>query len=197
MIKNIVLDMGNVLMDYDPQVPLNAFVERETDRILINRELFCGSEWVLRDLGNITREEMFERVGKRVPLPLHEQLRRCVYEWQICMTPIQAAQDFCAYIRERGYGMYVLSNASSTFYEYFPRFSPLEYFDGVLVSSDIHMIKPDVKIYEYFLHKYGLKAEECLFIDDREDNIAGAKQAGMQGIVFKNDFHAIKEKFGL
>lgn len=197
MIRNIVLDMGNVLLDYNPRVPLEAFVEKEPDRALIEKELFGGPEWVQRDLGNITIEEMYESVRTRIPVHLHASLRRCAYEWEICMIPIEIAKEFCSYIRKKGYGMYVLSNASDTFYDYFSRFAPPEEFDGILVSSEVHRVKPNKEIYECFLEKFHLKAEECLFIDDRQDNVDGAIQAGMQGAVFQNDFDIIKEKYKL
>lgn len=189
--------MGNVLLDYNPKVPLDAFVENEEGRNIIRRELFEGPEWVRRDLGTISREEQFARVCERIPEYLHEQLKRCVYEWEICMVPIPGAGKFCADMKEKGYGLYVLSNASETFYEYFPDFMALEEFDGIVVSADIHIIKPDKKIYQYLLDKYELHPGECLFIDDRADNVEGAKSVGMHGVIFENNFEEIRRKFKL
>lgn len=57
------------------------------------------------------------------------------------------------------------------------------------------MTKPDIRIYEIFLRRFGLKPEECLFIDDREDNAEGARAAGMQAFVFRNDFEAVRAVF--
>ena len=71
----------------------------------------------------------------------------------------------------------MLSNASDLFYEYFPNLLPLDFFDGIFVSSDYKMLKPDEKIYRTFLAKYGLNAGECLFIDDRKENVSGAERA--------------------
>ena len=64
MIRNIVLDMGNVLLDYDPAVPLKKFLETEEDRKIIYRELFTGPEWTLGDLGNITVEGKFASISR-------------------------------------------------------------------------------------------------------------------------------------
>ena len=94
---------------------------------------------------------------------------------------------------EKGYGIFVLSNASDLFYEYFPRLLPLDFFDGVFVSSDYKMLKPDEVIYHTFLEKHGLKAEECLFIDDREENVSGAKAVGFNGCVFDGDYGKVME----
>lgn len=192
MIKNIVLDMGNVLLDYNPDICLNLFVPSEEDRRLIKRELFEGPEWIQGDLGYIADEELFTGVSLRVPERLHKELKQCVEQWDVCMLPIPGAKDFCEYAKEKGYRLYVLSNASNAFYRYFPRFAPLDYFAGIVVSCDIHMIKPDIRIYQYLLEKYGLLPEECFFIDDRTKNVEGARTAGLKGAVFHGDFEEMK-----
>lgn len=193
MIKNIVLDMGNVLLDYAPDVCLNLFVKEEKDRQLIKCELFQGPEWIEGDLGHIADEDRFAPVSLRVPERLHHELKQCVERWDICMLPIPGAKEFCEYARKNGYRLYVLSNASDAFYRYFPRFAPLDYFDGIVVSCDVHIIKPDVRIYRYLTERYSLVPEECFFIDDRADNVEGAKNAGMNGAVFHGDFDEIKK----
>lgn len=194
--KNIIFDMGNVLPTYDPEVCLKKIVEKEEDRALIRRELFEGPEWIQGDLGQLTDEERFYGVSKRVPERLHEELRRCTIEWDMCMQPVPQAREFCGYLKKRGFGIYVLSNASSSFYNYFPRFAPFDYFDGIVVSSDIHIIKPDIRIYQHLLKKYNLRADESFFIDDVEANIEGAREVGIDGAVFKGDFWGIGESMG-
>ncbi len=194
MIKNIIFDMGNVLLRYDPEVCLNRFVKREEDRALIRRELFEGPEWVQGDLGHITDEQRFDGVSRRVPQELHTELRQCAEQWHMCMEPVHGAKEFCAYAKEQGYRLYVLSNASSSFYQYFPRFAPFEYFDGLVVSCDIHIVKPDIRIYQYLLETYGLAPEECFFIDDMAANVEGARKAGISGAVFDGDFEEIRKK---
>lgn len=197
MIKNIILDMGNVLFDYNPQIPLNQYCETEEEREIIRRELFEGPEWVLRDLGNITEEEARGQIEKRIAKELYQSLRNCMERWTDSMLPIKEAQEFVEYIMKQGYKVYVLSNASDAFYDYFPRFRPIEDFDGIVVSADIHMIKPDEGIYRYLTDKYNLESEECLFIDDRKENVDTALQLGWQAEVFEGDFEKIKEKYQL
>lgn len=194
MIQNIVLDMGNVLLDYNPEVCLNKFLDSEEDRAVIRQELFQGPEWIQGDLGYLKDEERFTPVSARVPKRLHPKLKQCVEQWDMCMLPLPGAREFCADAKEKGFRLYVLSNASDAFYRYFPNFRPLDYFDGIVVSADVHIIKPDIRIYQYLMEKYSLKPEECFFIDDREDNVEGAKNAGMNGAVFRGDFEEIKEQ---
>lgn len=197
MIRNIILDMGNVLLRYDPEVPLDLYCETEAEKDAIRKELFEGEEWVQGDLGMITNGEKYEKIRMRIPESMHPALKRCVYEWSVCMQPIPGAFAFCEYARSKGYRLYVLSNASDEFYEYFPKFAPLDYFDGIVVSSDLHKIKPDTAIFEHLLETYHLTPEECLFLDDMEANVKGAGLTGMNGEVFSGDFEAVKEKYHL
>lgn len=191
MIRNIVLDMGNVLLDYNPAFVLNAFCSSEEEKEIIDRELFNGPEWKLGDRGDIKDKDRFELVKGRVPEKYHEALRNCADHWDICMTPLDGAKEFCEQVKNSGYGIYILSNASDLFYVYFPKFLPLDFFNGVFVSSDYHMLKPDVNIYKAFLEKYSLKADECLFVDDREDNVAGAGAAGLNTFRFKGNYEQV------
>lgn len=193
MIKNVIFDMGNVLLSYNPDICLKRFVAHEEDRKTIKRELFEGPEWEAGDLGELTDEERFEKVSRRVPARLHEALKKCALEWTVCLKPVPGAREFLSYVKEKGYRIYVLSNASSSFYDYFPGFLPFDYFDGVVVSCALHLVKPDIRIYRYLLDTYGLKAEECFFIDDMAANVEGAQKAGMGGAVFHGDFEEIKE----
>lgn len=196
MIKNVIFDMGNVLLSYNPDVCLRRFVEREEDRKIIKKELFEGPEWAEGDLGLLTDEGRFDRVSKRVPERLHEELKRCAVDWPVCMDAVSGAKEFLSYVKEKGYKIFVLSNASSSFYDYFPEFMPLDYFDGMVISCDIHIVKPDMRIYKYLLEKYGLKAEECFFMDDLPANVEAAKKAGINGAVFKGDFEEMKGLIG-
>ncbi|MFR8002939.1 MAG: HAD family hydrolase [Hydrogeniiclostridium sp.] len=196
-IRNFVLDMGNVLFDYNPGAMTEYFLpaapEEDKERFL--KEFFSGSEWIDRDLGIISEEEMYHSISKRLPPRLHESLRNCLQSWPLCMKPFEEAQNFVRFAKERGYGLYVLSNASQNFYGYFPRFGPLYWFDGIVISSDIHLLKPDPAIYRYLFEKYGLSPAECLFIDDREENVEAARALGMQGVVFDGNWEDIRQRF--
>ncbi len=194
MIKNVVLDMGNVLLDFRPEYVMDQFCSSEEEKDVIRRELFEGPEWPLGDRGDIKDKDRFDLVKVRVPEKYHEALKNCALHWDICMDPLEGAKEFCEKVKEKGYKIFVLSNASDLFYVYFPKFLPLVFFDGVFVSSDYLMLKPDVEIYKTFLDKYGLKGEECLFIDDRQDNIEGAGKAGLNTFRFEGDYEKVLDQ---
>lgn len=197
MIKNIILDMGNVLLYFRPELALKEFFETEEDRNIIRKELFKGPEWIMADEGKITNAERYDRVSLRVPERLHSKLKECVEGWHMCMSPVTAAKEFCEDMKKKGYHIYVLSNACDRFHTYFPKFYDTDFFDGIVVSSDVHMIKPDAKIYQYLLDTYYLNAEECLFLDDREENVEAAKGVGMKAEIFEDNYNEIRERYKL
>lgn len=197
MIKNVIFDMGNVLLDFDPEVQLDASCESEEAKSYVRKELFGGEEWVQRDLGNITVEQMYESTAKRIPPQYRKDLKKCIDIWQNFMTPLDGAKEFIELVKSNGYKVFILSNASMDFYSYFTKYFDLDFFDGYVVSADVHIIKPDRRIYLYLLEKYGLKAEECIFVDDREDNVQGAEKVGIQGFLFKNNYDELGEKLNL
>ena len=142
-------------------------------------------------------KDLFDSVKNRVPEEYHGTLQKIIDNYKDHMLPIEGAKEFCEYIKKKGYGIYILSNVSDNFYQYFPKFLPLNFFNGVVVSSDIHIIKPDEGIYKYTLNKYNLNPKECLFIDDREENIEGAKKLDINAELFKNNFNEIIKKYNL
>ena len=196
-IKNIIFDMGRVLLKFDPQVSLDIYCETSEDKELLYKELFEGPEWIMGDEGTITNGQRYELVKERVPERLHRALKLIVENWVMCMEPVEGALDFYKLVKEKGYQTFVLSNACNRFYGYFPRFYELDSFQGVVVSSDVKMIKPNPAIYEYILKTYNLKPEECLFIDDVEVNVEAAKAAGIKGFVFRNNYEELKELLGI
>ncbi|MCQ2462920.1 MAG: HAD family phosphatase [Clostridia bacterium] len=192
-IKNVILDMGNVLLSYDPDYSVNLLCENESAKAVIKKEFFGGYEWIQTDLGAITPEERLNEVKKRVPEAFHKDLEAVSDGWDVCMKPLDGAKKFFSYLKENGYRVYLLSNASTEFYRYFPREFDIAQFDGTVVSCDLHIIKPDPEIYLYLLKKYSLRAQECLFVDDMEKNTDGAKAVGMNAFQFKGSYEDIKK----
>lgn len=191
MIKNVILDMGGVLLSFEPQIPLDAFCKTQEQKKIIQRELFESPFWHEADAGRIKDADLFERIKPNVAPEHHDALKQCCDHWDICMQPIQGAREFCRSLKAADFGVYVLSNASDKFYEYFGKFLPLDFFDGVIVSSDIKLMKPDHEIFRYVMEKYELRKEECLFIDDSIANVDSARAFGMQAHQFCNDFDII------
>lgn len=191
-IKNLIFDMGNVLMKFDPWVSLDYFCKSSKEKEIIYQELFKGPEWIMADEGIITNGQRYDFVKNRVPEELHQSLKLIVENWDMCMKEIPGAKTFVEKKRAEGYRCFVLSNACNRFYHYFPHTYDLNLFHGVVVSSQVKMIKPNLMIYQYLIHTYGLIPEECLFIDDVTENVEGAIKAGMKGFLFENNYDTLE-----
>ena len=186
MIRNIVFDMGNVLIRWCPQ----AFAERlgvpEEDRPLLLRELFGQIEWIQLDRGVITFEEVTRSVCRRLPERLHEAVRTLVHGWwERPLFPVEGMAELIRELKELGYGIYLLSNANVDLPKYFDRIPGSECFDGRIVSAEWKLLKPQPEIYRLLLLEYNLKAEECFFVDDLTQNVEAAVREGMSGAAFQ------------
>lgn len=186
MIKNIVFDMGKVLLDYDPIKVCWQYTDKPEDVKLIDKALFSSPEWILMDKGVVTEEEAMETVRGRLP---DERLKnivdQCMAHWhEYNISPMPGMGDLVRELKENGYHIYLCSNASLRLRVYQNRIPGMEYFDGVLVSAEERMLKPDPAIYERLFEKFSILPEESFFIDDLIANIEGAKACGMDGYCF-------------
>lgn len=194
MIKNIVMDMGNVLLDFAPQKTLDRLCRSEEEKQRIMEELFHSDIWIMGDRGEIVNDERYGLVKDKLPESMHGTLRAVVDHWQEDLDWVPGARDFVNGCVEADYHMYVLSNACQLFYEYFPRYFDTNLFDGIMVSSSVKLVKPDPRIYKLLCTTYDLQPEECVFIDDLPANVKGAESIGMKGIVFEGSYEGIAER---
>ena len=169
MIKNIIFDVGDVLLEYRWKDMLKDYGLPDDEAYKVGNLMFNDNLWHEFDLANMTRDEIVGQYLKNYP-DYAEVIREDVWE---------KAQK----LKEKGYGIYILSNYSQELFEKHTKDAPfISLADGVVVSYQIHITKPDEKIYRYLLDKYNLKAEECIFFDDREENTEAARKLGIEAI---------------
>lgn len=195
MIDTIVFDMGQVLIRWTGALLLEQYGLSEEDHALLLRELFGDVEWPMLDHGTISFEAAAEAVCRRVPEHLHGIVRELVTGWwQQPMRPIPGMADLVRELKDNGYGIYLLSNANLALRSYFPRIPGSECFDGLMVSAEERLLKPQHEIFEALLSRFGLKAEECFFVDDAPANVEGAMEAGLSGTVFYGDVARLRRE---
>ena len=188
MIRNIVFDMGQVLIRWRPEEMLERFDLSQEEKTMLLQELFWSPEWIAQDRGIITEADMIARVSARLPETLHATVEEVIKAWYVWhLTPMPGMAELVRKLKEKGYGIYLLSNASTALRGYFPRIPGSECFDGLMVSAEEKLLKPQHEIYERLYERFGLVPEQCVFIDDSPANIEGAMLTGMQGIVFRGD----------
>lgn len=185
MIKNIVFDMGNVLFAYNPKAYVQSIIDDEEVGNLILKELFYAKEWVDLDNGLITEEQAMINIKNRTPQYKNE-LQHAMDHWHENLIPIDGMNDIIKTLKEKGYKIYLLSNTSMRFYEYYEEHPIFDLFDGLLISAKEKLLKPDAAIFHRLLDLFSLKAEECIFIDDILENIKSAISVGFTGYHFDN-----------
>lgn len=191
--KNIVLDMGNVLVGWQPAAFALRAAGNAEDAKLLSAALFERKEWALGDAGLVSREEMQRLACEGLPARLHGAMRALEENWPYWMPDIEGAGAFVKRARAAGFSVYLLSNASERFPEALRDRDFFSYFNGMLFSAHEKMVKPDPAIYRLLCSRFHLKAEECFFLDDLEANVAGAKSIGMQAMVFEGDYRQTEE----
>ena len=198
MIRNMVFDMGNVLVVFDPhQFMDNEGILDPDDRELIMRELFHNVEWAQMDLGVLTEETAEPQVMKRIPDRLKGQVQNLLHRWWTKRSTIDGMEALVKELKENGYSIYLLSNASVSQHIYWPKFEMSKQFDGKMISCDFGIVKPNPEIYRRFTEKFGLKPDECLFVDDLPANVAAAISCGWKGIVFQGSADDLRRRMRL
>ena len=194
MIKNIVFDMGNVLIVFDRGVFLDKVGVTGADRELLLREVYLSLEWSMMDRGSLTDEQAAERMCRNVPERLHNTVRALTSEWDRPILPIDGIAELVRELKEKGYRLFLLSNASYRQHEYWNLIPGSECFEDTVISADVKLVKPQPEIYLYAMYKFGIRAEESVFIDDSTPNVEGAVYSGMNGIVFHGDSEELRRK---
>jgi len=183
MIRNVIFDLGNVLINFRPSEYLDKKEYSKEVKAIILSDIFNAKEWFQLDNGDITIPEAIESIAERSSLTKEEIARIFDLRTDI-MVPIDQNVILLPELKKRGYRLYFLSNFPIDIFQTIRSDNDFfNYFDGGLISAEVRYSKPDKKIYEILLEKYALKANECLFIDDLEVNVRAAEATGMEGLV--------------
>lgn len=183
MIRNIIFDLGNVLISFIPSEYLKMKNYPLNIRNTIMNDVFRSEEWKKLDNGDITVAEAIESIALKSALK-REELALVFNFRSDMMFPLDDNVRLLPELKKRGYKVYYLSNFHLDIFEekkndyYFFR-----YFDGGVVSSEVKLSKPDPEIYRYILEKYSLRPDESLYIDDIGENVIAAEATGMTGFL--------------
>lgn len=183
MIRNIIFDLGNVIINYNQEQIINNFTKKEEEIKYIYDEIFHAPEWELMDLGNITNDEAIEVINKRNEFKYQKLTDNFLHEWYKEQEINRDIVEIAKKLKRNGYKLFVLSNMANLTYEYFKKDEFFSLCTGIIISAHEHLIKPDEKVFRLLLDRYKLNAEECLFIDDdpSEQNYKTANKIGIQG----------------
>ncbi len=193
MIKNIILDVGKVLVEWDTEYAFREMgLDGEAGRAVAAATV-ASPDWNELDRSLLTDEEILVKFIAHAPE--YEKEIRMV--WDNIALPIwqyDYARPWIRAMKRNGYRVYILSNYSRYTYEHTREaLSFLEDVDGALFSFQVKQIKPEPEIYRSLLAKYSLNPQECIFLDDRRENVEAAEAQGIAGIQFTGYEEALLE----
>ena len=187
VIKTIIFDIGNVLVDFRWHQVYESFGLNEEDIEKLADATVRHQAWLDLDQGIITTEEAESEYIKAAP-EYREYIERIYPDMTPMLVQFEYAVPWIQELKERGSRIYILSNWSHPAYEackdHALNFLPLA--DGVVFSYKEFVVKPDRKIYEIICSRYDINPEEAVFLDDSEANIISAREFGLNAIHFKS-----------
>ena len=185
MIKNVIFDFGNVLIDWNPAYLFLPYFDGDVEKCTYFTEHICNREWFTR----MDRGESMDKCVAELQATYPEYADAVAMfrdRWfEMCNGEIPGMLELILDLKSKGVGVYGLTNwPAETFSEARRRFKTIANIDNIVVSSFVKLAKPEHAIYQLLLSRYDLKPEECVFIDDRKDNVDAAIALGMSGIVY-------------
>lgn len=186
MINNIIFDVGKVLVSYDPDGYMASLGLDEAERAAINGAMFENKLWDISDQGLFTPEECLEKFIEGAP-QYEAQIRQVHATVGKTIEMYPYAMEWLKGLKDRGYKLYILSNYSEHMMNQTKeKLKFLSLVDGAVFSYECKLMKPSGKMYEYLCQKYGLNCSECVFVDDRLENVEGAQRSGIVSVHFRN-----------
>ena len=198
--KNVVFDFGGVLVDWNPHHLYDKYFGSE-EKATWFLENICLYSWNLQmDKGKPFAEGIAELQAQ------HPEWREAIEiyhsRWiEMMGGEVEGTADVLRRLKAAGYKVYGLSNWSMETYPMIrDSYEVFSLFDGIVVSGEECLLKPDKAIYNCLLERYGLQPEESIFLDDNADNVAGAEAVGMKALRFESALQAeqeLKECYGI
>lgn len=187
MYKNIIFDLGGVVVDYAPREFLvDHFLNEKVENELFDIT-FGSAEWLLLDSGEISREEgnalMLEKgaaIGRTF------EVKAILSDWMDMLRTKDNTVQLMKRLKQNGYRLFCLSNISQDALDLMRERKFWKLFNGGIASCEVNLTKPDPAIFKMLLKQYGLAPQECIFIDDNRENVIAAKNCGITSTQFHN-----------
>ncbi len=194
MIKNIVFDLGRVLVDFNPQKYLEEFGLEEEIRQSLTKNIFQSKEWEKCDSGVYqNNSDLVDLLVNQYP-QLETEIKLVLNKnWVKMLSLKEETQVYLEDLKKQGFKIYILSNLSEESYQYVKNYEFFKIIDGGVYSYQLKICKPNPKIYEELLNQYKILPKETIFIDDNEKNIEMSEKLGMYGVIFE-DLETVKQK---
>jgi HAD superfamily hydrolase (TIGR01509 family) len=185
-IRNVVFDVGEVLLRWNPRATVAALHPDPTTQSMICRHMFEHDDWHEFDRGGLSFEAAVAHFAGTTGLS-HEQTRALIHATRESLTPIPGTLELLDQLASAGVKLYLLSNMPESTYEFLSRrFDFFGRFHDLVISGKILLAKPDPAIFRHLFAKTGITPAESVFLDDLPRNVAAARDCGMHAIQFRD-----------
>ena len=193
MIRNVIFDMGKVLLDYDPILPCYRHARDWEVAKKLNDAIFGRPEWgKYIDGGLMTDTEFIKIADDKLENAEQRALAMKVLEALYLKSGMDKR---ISDLLDAGVSLYILSNVGYTFHKFSYKIPSYDKFTGVVLSCEEKLCKPEPALFQRVCDRYSLVPEETLFVDDWAPNIKGAESVGLQGHWFADgDVNRLRER---
>ena len=193
MIKNVVFDVGDVLVAFCYKKYMRGLGFCEECVEFLSDNMVVTEFWHELDQGVKTEKDALEKFPKEFP-QYKEEILKFWDNIQDIVEEYDYSEPLICKLKDKGYGVYILSNYPiETAERHWPKFKFLPHTDGHIISAYEKITKPDEGIYRLLESRFGVDLTECVFVDDRQINIDAANALGMTGILFTGYDNLIEE----
>lgn len=185
-IKNVVFDVGNVLVRWVPQDVVSALFPQEKSPQDLTAKIFKSPLWYDLNLGKLTEKEALKMYSQQLAIPelKIEELMIAIKE---SLVPLEGSFELLDELYAKGIPLYSITDNVNEIVAFLKaRYNFFNKFLGVVISSELGVLKPSPLIYKHLIDSYHLIPEETVFIDDLLRNVQGAQDVGFHGIHFTN-----------
>ena len=194
MIKNLVFDLGNVLIEWNSEKILTYFEPEKERQQVLRQVIFESGVWHQTDRGERSLKEACEEVLAQLDVSYHSAVKNILYHWYEVVHVYSGLQERIRLWSDQGYRIYILSTTCEIFYHIekaglLPIYSLVS---GYILSSEVGVVKPEAEIYQKLLKKYNLNPVESVFIDDIQANLDTAAELGFETILSTSETENIR-----
>ncbi|NND89602.1 MAG: HAD family phosphatase [Granulosicoccus sp.] len=182
MLSNLILDIGNVICEWNPEeLMASAFDDPAARREALSVTV-GNPDWLSLDRGTLSVEEAISRAQARTALD-PDGIARIYANLCTSLLPLPATMEAMHRAKAAGVPLFILSNMQVHAWEYLAsHYDCWTACEGVVVSCDTGHIKPEAAIFHYLCERFSVTPESCVFVDDMAENIEAARAYGMQGV---------------
>jgi len=182
---NFIFDVGNVLVDFKPELFLSGFIGNHEKEKVMNETIFKSDEWVMLDKDTISTEDACRLFCERQPEYKDLIIKTMQYIPEM-FTPKMETIEWLPRIIAKGHRLFYLSNFHKDLsLDIQKKYDFFNLFEGGVFSYEIHMTKPDMAIYQCLIDRFNLDVADCIFFDDMIENVKAACRFGMCGVLFE------------